>query len=92
MTSEAATERAATWMRDQVQRHGALYQDQAAGEIVSRFGDGCVAVNDNGNLAISRVVLKRFRELTAETIVWDRSERAWRGRTRLDGPGRLADS
>jgi len=83
---------AAAWMRDHVQKHGSLYQEQAAGELSARFGDECVRMNDGGNLAIAPAVLREFRTLTEGTVVWDRAERAWRRREAFDSPGRLADT
>jgi hypothetical protein len=56
-----------------------------------QFGEPFVHVKDNGNLAIARDVLDAFRELTAETVVWDRSEKAWRLRAPKDPAGRLAE-
>ncbi|EPL0635741.1 DUF6953 family protein [Acinetobacter baumannii] len=42
------------------------------------FGDDFVSENENGNLTISKVVLKEFRKLTEGEVVWMRSEKAWR--------------
>ena len=82
---------AAAWMREQIEEYGVLYQDQAAAEIASRFGDDCTYENENGNLAISREVLKQFRAVTATTVVWDSAERMWRRREKFDSAGRRAD-
>ncbi|HFF4760246.1 TPA: hypothetical protein ACGC35_003703, partial [Acinetobacter baumannii] len=47
-------------------------------EIQEIFGDDFVSENENGNLTISKVVLKEFRKLTEGEVVWMRSEKAWR--------------
>jgi hypothetical protein len=84
-------EQAAAWMHEQIEKNGALYQDEAAAEITARFGDECTYQNDNGNLAINRQVLKQFRTLTETTVVWDSVERMWRRREKYDSPTRLAN-
>jgi hypothetical protein len=87
----APAQQAAVWMREQIEEHGVLYQDQAAAEITARFGDDCTYENENGNLAISREVLKHFRAVTSITVVWDSAERMWRRREKFDSEGRRAD-
>ena len=89
--TQAPAEQAAAWMREQIEQYGALYQDQAAAEITARFGDECTYQNANGNLAISRDVLKHFRALTETTVVWDAAERMWRRRETYDSAGRRAN-
>jgi hypothetical protein len=78
-------------MCEQIDEHGVLYQYEAAAEITARFGDQCTYQNDNGNLAISREVLKQFRTATDKTVVWDAAERMWRRREKYDSAGRLAN-
>lgn len=78
----------AEWMLAQL-RHGQwLYQETVVGDIESRFGEEFTYINDNGNPAISREVLKAFRSISAKEVVWERSERAWRLRTKHDAPSR----
>lgn len=86
--NRASVQQAADWMRQQIEKNGALYQDQAAAEITARFGVDCTYQNDSGNLAISREILKEFRACTEGTVVWDSSERMWRRRDKLDTVGR----
>lgn len=80
----------AQWMLQKVQRDKDLYQQDAVSEIEDRFGD-FIYDNDNGNPAISQAVLREFRKLTYETVVWDRGERCWRLRDKFDGKGRSQD-
>ena len=70
----------ANWMHSHVQQHGELYQDDAAAQIESRFGKDFIYINDSGNVAIDRSVLKEFRRLSESTVVWERSDRYWRSR------------
>ena len=68
-----------------------LYQDDAAYRIAEKFGNDFVYINDNGNLAIGKPVLREFRKLTEGVAVWERSERRWRRRLPSDLSGRAAD-
>ncbi|MDA2937028.1 hypothetical protein MYX75_02035 [Acidobacteria bacterium AH-259-A15] len=81
----------AEWMLQELKRQESLYQEEAVYEIEHKFGAEFVYENENGNPAISRKVLKEFRELTEETVVWERSERMWRFRESYDSAGRLAE-
>ena len=66
-----------------INRSGYLYQDEAVFEISKHFGDDYLAVNDAGNSAIPKLVLKEFRKLTPN-VVWERGEKCWRIRTEGD--------
>jgi hypothetical protein len=79
---------AAQWMFDEVSQKGELYQADAVSEIERRFGKEFIYINDNGNPAIAKDVLKHFRKLTADTLIWERSYRYWRQRTENDTAGR----
>ena len=68
-----------------------LYQEIVVRQILERFGDEHVYHNENGNLAISKKVLKEFRDRTPD-VVWERGGRLWRKRERYDaGTGRQTD-
>jgi hypothetical protein len=60
--AHATPEGLAQWMADRLQENGRLYQRRAAREIAERFGE-FTYVNDNGNLAIDKRILKAFREV-----------------------------
>jgi hypothetical protein len=45
--TQSSTQKAAAWMRGQIEEHGVLYQDEAAAIITERFGDDCTYQNDN---------------------------------------------
>ncbi|TXD37907.1 hypothetical protein FRC96_08060 [Lujinxingia vulgaris] len=68
----------AAWMVEKLAADSVLHQDEAATIIKVRFGDGFVYINENGNLGISKSVLRVFRRLTMPDVVWDRGERYWR--------------
>ncbi|MGX9574083.1 DUF6953 family protein [Mesorhizobium sp. f-mel] len=70
----------ADWMVAESKKSHWLYQETVVYKIRQQFGDEYVYQNANGNLAISKAVLKEFRKLTEDTLVWERGERAWRPR------------
>jgi hypothetical protein len=82
----------ARWMLQEIERHGRLYQENAAIDIDKNFGSEFAPISENGNLVIRQDVLREFRKLTESEVVWDKTERMWRKRDRRDTPGkRTAD-
>lgn len=82
--TEHTPEDVARYMLRRLQETSYLYQEQIVYEIQSKFGERFTYTNENGNLAIDRLVLKEFRELSGEDVVWERSERLWRRRASYD--------
>jgi hypothetical protein len=78
----------AQWMFEEVRKGDWMYQDQVVEEIAERFGEEFTYENENGNPAIDKAVLKEFRKLSSEQVVWVRGERCWRLRERDDEAGR----
>lgn len=78
----------ARWMSESIEAEEYLYQDVAANEIGSRFGAVFTHINQHGNVAINPDVLREFKKLSGDSVVWDRSERLWRKRQDYDSPGR----
>ena len=81
----------AQWMLQRLHENGELYQDEAVDEIERNFGSAFVYENENGNPAIDRGVLREFRRLTGESVVWERGEQLWRRRSTDDEDGRQQD-
>lgn len=81
----------AAWMVEELQRRKHLYQEEAVWEIKKKFDNSFVYDNENGNPAISKSVLKEFKKLTADDVVWERGERCWRMRMATDKSGRQQD-
>lgn len=81
----------AEWMMAYIQQHGTLYQDLAADEITRIFGSKHVYENQNGGIGISKGVLKEFKKLSRDAVVWERGEKLWRRRAKYDAPGRAQD-
>lgn len=86
-----STQNVAEWMLAQIGEKKPLYQDKAAWEIKKAFGEEFVYSNDNGNPAIAKKVLAKFREISGDDIVWSRGDYCWRLRTARDKPGRQQD-
>ncbi|WP_434716312.1 DUF6953 family protein [Paraburkholderia sp. A3RO-2L] len=74
----ATSKEVAEWMAAHFQVSARLYQESVVYKIRSQFGPEHVYKNANGNLAISKDVLKHFQTLTEGKVVWERGERAWR--------------
>jgi len=70
----------AQWMLDEVARNGCLQQAVAAHRIVAQFGARFTYKNYDGGLSVSRAVLKEFRNLTGDAVVWEHREKLWRKR------------
>lgn len=68
----------ATWMIDEMGASRWLYQETIVRKMKQTWGSDYVYTNQNGNLAIAKTVLKEFRKLTEDSLVWERGERAWR--------------
>ena len=81
----------AQWMIDELEKTSLLYQWEAILELQSRFGDDFTYLNESGNFAIDRRVLRAFSNLTEDTVVWRRTECCWVKRSPLDPAGRQAD-
>ncbi len=78
----------ATWMAEQVRQKTELYQEDAVDHIERNFGNEFTYENQNGNLAISKPVLKHFRVMTEADVIWEPRYRLWRLREPSDDPGR----
>lgn len=81
----------AEWLYEKLKKQGYLYQEEAVYEILEKFGEAFIYENENGNPAINRKVLKEFRKITDNGVVWVRSEKMWRFREEGDSEGRMQD-
>jgi uncharacterized protein DUF6953 len=88
VTSETTPEVIAQWMLAELERRQNLYQADAVSEIAGKFGPEFTYLNENGKPAIDRRVLKAFRKLSGDTVVWERWDFCWRKRNQTDAPGR----
>lgn len=84
-------EQAAAWMHETLIEKHYLDQGVAATSIRKIFGEDVTYQNENGNLAISKNVLKVFKKLTGDDFIWDRSDRAWKARKPYHKAGRQQD-
>jgi hypothetical protein len=90
-TATPTTGDVARWMLSELDRTGSLLQADAVAGIEREFGTSFIYVNENGNTVIDKRVLREFRELTDDNVIWDRWEYKWRHRQPGDAPSRKQD-
>jgi hypothetical protein len=78
----------AQWMLAMFRKTGGLSQKQAIWGIRELFGPAHLSETAKGRQTIPRPILKAFKDLDPEGIVWSQHRRAWRPRTPEDPPGR----
>ena len=87
----ANEEDVANWMVEQIHEKRFLHQEEVVYKIKQKFGESFTYVKPNGNLAISRIVLRAFKRVSGKSVVWERGERMWRARTDHDSRSRQQD-
>ena len=85
LPDNATAEDVARWMANCLERDGHLDQLDAAHELAGRFGEQFTHLTAKGHLAISKRVLRAFRE-AADGPSWDQRSLCWLPRAE-DGPG-----
>ena len=75
---EVTADDVATWMLEQLVANKWLFQEVVVYKIKKGFGDDFVYQNASGNLAIGKDVLKSFKKITENVVVWERGAKAWR--------------
>lgn len=88
MSKNVTNRDVAEWMLEQL-NDGPMYQQYAARRILEIFGDLFVHQNEDEPLTIQQGVLRAFKDISLETVVWQENERMWRLRKRGDKPGRV---
>jgi hypothetical protein len=77
--AEAVTDmKVAEWMLAQLESKKWLDQGTAVHQIGKEFGKDFVYQNADGNLAISKSVLKNFKKISEGLVIWEKGDRAWR--------------
>jgi hypothetical protein len=74
----------AQWMLAEFNRNGVLFHDIAVDRIRELFGFEFTHPVDDGYYGIDQDVLKEFRALTKDTVVWMPAKKYWRKRTEAD--------
>lgn len=74
----------ALWLYDKIKADNYVYQSTVVHEISEVFGEQFTYTNVNGNAAIDEGVLKEFRKLKGDEIVWDRQAFCWHLKTDED--------
>lgn len=88
MNKDIAAKDVAQWMLSAVEEHGELTQNNAYYMINKQFGSGFTTIASNGSPSIKGGVLTAFKNISEDTVVWERGEKKWRKREFYDAPGR----
>lgn len=88
--SSTDAQAAAAWMLQRIKESRAheLYQSDAVDHIAKHFDGGLTYTNDNGNPAIDKKVLKAFKEISGDTVVWNNGWKGWSLRSPRDPVGK----
>lgn len=68
----------ANWMLQTVKEKMLLPQDAAAILINEKFGKEFAYWTEKGNLAVRPDVLKEFRAIRGDEVIWDFGKKEWR--------------
>jgi len=78
----------AAWMVRFFMQNGYLHRDVAVSGIIQNFDEKYIVIYTDLNCRIRSDVLRYFRELTGNEVVWCQGYRMWRLRGAQDLPGR----
>ena len=78
------------WMIEKLESDGCVYQDDVVDKLVTRGREIFLRENADGNLVLGSDLLKAFRQITGDKVVWVRPNRYLRWRVAEDEPGREA--
>lgn len=84
----ATAKEVAEWMVERIKLFKHYPQYLFVLDIKKEFGHVFIYTNENGNDAIDKKVLREFRKLTKDTVVWERGDLEWRLRKSYDSPGK----
>lgn len=76
----------AEWMYQEFKRKGKLVQSEAAQSIRNQFSEEYLYKNNNGNWAIKKSILAKFKVLRGDEAVWATQLQLWRKRKPEDPP------
>ncbi len=78
----------AQWMLSVIEEQGEMSQNNAYYQINKQFGVGFTTVSNSGSPTIKGSVLNAFKEISKDTVIWERGDKKWRKREFYDLPGR----
>lgn len=81
---------ATLWMLSKLKQDGCIYQDDVVDYLVKANAEDLLRENADGNLVVGAPLLKAFREVTEDSVVWVKPDKYWRWRVPEDEPGRDA--
>ena len=89
MNDKVTPKEVATSLLRHLERLKFLDHSVAVDLIRKEFGSQFILPNDLGNESIDPRILKAFKVLSGDNIVWDRSQQHWRPREPPDAKSRL---
>ena len=81
-------EQIGVWMLAEVLRGGLLYQQDIASDIARLFGEEFAPSDASGHRTIPREILREFRRVSGDSVIWLGHDAVWRKRQPGDRPGR----
>ena len=80
----------ANWMLQKLTQDESLYREDVISFLETNKLNSFLHENENGNLVIAPTVLKAFKKITSDSVVWVRGESYWRFKINSDGVGRIS--
>ncbi|MDR8393221.1 polyphosphate kinase 1 [Aliifodinibius sp. S!AR15-10] len=82
--SSFSTEEVAVWLINLIKDKGRLEREEAANFVESTFDSGFISQTPNGNKSLAQHLLRDFRSLRDDSIIWNAGEQAWFFKTNGD--------
>lgn len=73
---------------EHLNKFSVLNHEEAIGILHIEYDGEFVIINEQGNQVIDKTLLKAFKDATSATVVWDKTEKAWRFREDHDTTSR----
>jgi len=89
--SETSSRDVAQWILGLLDSRREITQVNVVSWVRQKFGTDFIYTNKNGVQALSKKVLREFRKLSGDNVVWENGAKQWRRRTPSDRPGRRQD-
>ncbi|HHW8957379.1 DUF6953 family protein [Morganella morganii] len=79
-----------SWMMSKLSKDGCLYQQDVVDYLIKTNNEQHLKENADGNQALSRKLIDKFRIDSGSNVVWVKPDKYWRYRVNEDDEGREA--
>ncbi|HHR6440489.1 TPA: DUF6953 family protein [Providencia alcalifaciens] len=79
-----------SWMMSKLSKDGCLYQQDVVDYLIKTNNEQHLKDNSDGNQALSRKLIDKFRIDSGSNVVWVKPDKYWRYRVNEDDEGREA--